>query len=193
MRNVLLCVFIMEMVASGQGISRRVFIENQAGMEVTGVFASSRNSRQWGPNRLHTSLQSGYQIEIDLSDGSGSCNLDVLVTLVGRRQMRGAYDVCSTSRIVVNASNADNLPVTFINRTPDLIRYLYVGGDGWWTGDLLGPGISLATDSSHDRIVRSPKGCLFNIRAVYWDESDLVMESVDLCSSQRVEISRPKR
>ena len=180
-------------LALGQGLNRRVIVENQTGSDVTGVFASARNSHQWGPNRVSSNLRSGYQIDIDFSDGSGSCNLDVLVVRSDRRQMRGVYDVCATKRIVVEKSNSSDIPVTFTNRTADVIRYIYVGGDGWWSNDLLGAGISLATDRSHERIVKSPSGCLFNVRAVYYDESDFVMENVDLCRNVEVEIAKPKR
>jgi len=176
-----------------QPLDRRVIIENRSGSEVVGVFATARNNTGWGPNRLGAWLSTGSELTVNLDDGSGSCNLDVLIVRAQRRHMRAVYDVCATRRIQITASNAAELPVSFVNRTSGLVRYLYVGGADWWSQDLLGPGVSLATDRSLDRTVNSPSGCYFRVRAVYWDESDLVLEHVDLCANEVVEIARRKR
>ena len=51
----------------------------------------------------------------------------------------------------------------------------------------------MATDVSMRLTIRDTSGCVFYVRAVYLDESDLVVPNVDLCTISRVEIAFPKR
>lgn len=179
--------------APPSGLDRRVKFVNSSGLDVTGVFASRRGAKSWGQNRLPSRLSAGQSVTLDLADGSGSCNFDVQVLRADRRYMVGLYDACATSTIEITKANSDDLDVDFVNRTAGTIRYLFVGGGTWRSDDLLGAGVSMATDVSKRLTVRDTVGCIFYVRAVYWDESDLVIPNVDLCTISRVEIAFPKR
>ena len=179
--------------APPSGLDRRVKFVNSSGFSVTGVFASRRGAKSWGQNRLSGRLGAGQSVTLDLADGSGSCNFDVQVLRSDRRYMVGLYDACATSIIEITKTNSDTLDVDFVNRTAGTIRYLFVGGGTWRSDDLLGAGILMATDVSMRLTIRDTSGCVFYVRAVYLDESDLVIPNVDLCTISRVEIAFPKR
>ncbi|MBL6456388.1 hypothetical protein JMJ55_13725 [Belnapia sp. T6] len=145
-----------------------------------------------GPDRLGSAvLPPRATLRIPLARGR-DCAWEVRGVFEGGDEMRRRLDACRAPRATF-AETGPRREVELVNQSDLSLREFYLappGRRGDWGEDRLGS-TTVAAGENHRLRLRGTTACLFDLRAVFEDDSEEVRERQDLCRAPRLAFGDP--
>jgi len=172
---------------------REAVIANATGLALRQLYIRPPNATDPGPNRLGTeTVAPGASFRARLGRQT-SCVFDIRAVFTDNSVVdRRGIDLCRSSRITFGDPSAPLREAVITNDTDLVMRYLYAAPPGAADHgpDRLGPEAVAPGDSFRMRLGRQ-RECVFDIIAVFEDDSEERRDRQDLCHSQRVGFGDP--
>jgi hypothetical protein len=173
---------------------RHVKIINETQHELREFYASNTNVDDWLQDRLGDgTLDVGESITLDITDGSDACNFDFKAVFAeGGEEIGNNLNVCQIStyryteddEIEGAVSGDQNRQVNIQNESTHVLREFYASRIGIddWEEDILGQDTLAAGQSVSVNIDDGTDSCLFDFKAVYDNNAEVVNNRINVCT-----------
>jgi hypothetical protein len=176
----------------------RFWLQNNTGQTIVAANVSPSRIPDWGPNILARGpIRPGMQVWVEPT--FPDCYLDIRVRFAdGTEDGHLGVHACTLTRIVFGPdvpsapqppppprqSEAPNPSFTFVNRSGETIREIYVSltSERNWGRDRLGPRQILPPGASMPIALPRAGGCTVDMRVVYMDGRIMEQRNVETCS-----------
>ena len=92
--GIALCVGLLGSPAMANKV---VNIINESSHTITSVQATNQGDSDWGENLISQTIPPGYNMDVDLDDGTYNCVLDIRATLRGGNEAVSVINACRES------------------------------------------------------------------------------------------------
>ncbi|MFC4167657.1 hypothetical protein [Teichococcus aestuarii] len=172
---------------------REAVVANELGLPLRELYIAPAGSVEQGPDRLgEDSLPSGAALRVPLGR-QRLCLFDVRVVLAdGSAEEKRGVDLCRSSRVTFGDPSAPLREATVVNDTDLALRELYAmpSGAPGRGPDRLGTETVAPEATTRLRLGRA-RECLFDLTAVFEDDTVEERRRVDLCRNSRVSFGDP--
>ncbi|PZW44995.1 hypothetical protein C8P66_11210 [Humitalea rosea] len=172
---------------------REAVIANETGLGIRELYVRPANGADPGPERLSNEVVlPGTSFRARLGR-QANCSFDIRAVFMDNSVVeRRAVDLCRNSRVIYGDPSAPLREAMITNFTDLSIQYLYAAPPGAADRgpDRLGNEVIGAGDSFRMRLGRR-RDCIFDMVAVFEDETEEQRDRQDLCRSQRVSFGDP--
>lgn len=170
---------------------REAVVANDSARAMLQLFLAPADAGEEGPDRLGDgTLPPRATIRIPL-ERARTCQFTLRAVFVDGEEERRRVDLCRTPRIVLNDAGPRRA-FEVLNATDLALREFYA-----WPTDQPGPGRDrlganiVAAGDSLGLVFRNTTACVFDLRAVFEDDSVEPRARVDLCRAPRVVFGDP--
>lgn len=183
-------------VLTDAGPRREVDVVNESDLELRELYLFPPGAGDPGRDRLGTStVPAGETFKLRLrGDAMRECVWDVRGVFADEtEEKRSRVDICRTPRIAFGDPDLPVRETPVLNRARRTLRELYAApaapegplpADHAWGPDRLGSAVVSPRESFRLRV--RARGCAFDLRGVYDDDTSEVQRNVDLCVVQGV-------
>ena len=172
---------------------REAVIANDTGLGMRELYVRPANAADPGPDRLNNeAVLPGTSFRARLGR-QANCSFDIRAVFMDNSVVeRRAIDLCRNSRVAYGDPSAPLREATVTNFTDLSIQYLYAAlpGAADRGPDRLGNEVIGAGDSFRMRLGRR-QDCVFDVVAVFEDETEEQRDRQDLCRNQRISFGDP--
>ncbi|MCQ4160734.1 hypothetical protein NON00_12435 [Roseomonas sp. GC11] len=171
---------------------REALIVNELGLGLRELYITPAGSVEPGPDRLgQDSLPTGASLRVPLGR-QRLCLFDVRGVLAdGSSEEKRGVDLCRSARVVLGDPSAPLREAVVVNDTDLMMRELYAMPSGAGRGpDRLGADTVAPEENFTLRLGRT-RECVFDLTAVFEDDSTEERRRVDLCRRNRVVFGDP--
>ena len=171
--------------------AREAVVANNTDRVLRELYVHPADSEDRGPDRLGTGVlpqRATLRVPLDRRARGGGCAYQAVAVFEDGEEERRRFDVCRSPRAVF----ADTGPVREVevqNDTDHAIRELYLAPPGSRERgrDRLGSETVAAGDSLRLRLRGvASAACVFDVRAVFADDTEEARERVDVCRARRL-------
>lgn len=167
---------------------REATIRNETDTVLLQLFAAAPGGAERGPDRLGENvIEPGRDLRIRLGR-TRECVFDVIAVYEdGEEEVRRGANLCREARVTFGDPEAPRREARVANTSDRTIREFYASAraPAAWGPDRLGVDV-LPPGASFTLRLRG-RACLWDLRAVYEDDTAEVKQGMDLCATRQVE------